>query len=101
MDGRPYGEPMTPAPIDLSRQGTHGCSAFFCALWNLSDCTRLEMLQTDFCREMGCSQEFVDVRNLVMGYVMGYLPTILEKTFVFVRTGASEHEIDKHPLRSP
>ena len=29
MDGRPYGEPMTPAPIDLSRQGTHGCSAFF------------------------------------------------------------------------
>ena len=42
----------------------------------------------------------MDVRNLVMGYVMGYLSTISEKTFVVVRTGSSEHEIDKHPLRS-
>ena len=57
------------------------------------------MLQTDFCRGMGRLQEFVDVRNLVMGYVMGYLLTISEKTFVFVRTGSSEHEVDKHPLR--
>ena len=91
---------MTPAPIDLSRQGTHGCSAFFCALWNLSDCARFEMLQTDFCREMGCSQEFVDVLVLVMGYVMGYSPTISKKPFGVVRVGASEREIDKHPLRS-
>ncbi len=53
------------------------------------------MLQTDFCRGMGRSQEFVDVRNLVMGYLL----TISEKTFVFVRTGSSEHEVDKHPLR--
>ena len=51
---------------------------------------------TQFC---GRSQEFVDVRNLVMGYVMGYLSTISEKTFGVVRTGSSEHEIDKHPLR--
>ena len=35
----------------------------------------------------------------VMVYVMGYLPTISEKTFGFIRSGASEHEIDKHPLR--
>ena len=45
------------------------------------------------------SQEFVDVGNLVTGYEMGYLPTISEKKLVFVRTGSSEHEIDKHPLR--
>ena len=43
------------------------------------------MLQTDFCRGMGRSQEFVDARNLVMGYVMGYLPTISENKFVLVR----------------
>ena len=36
----------------------------------------------------------MDVLNLVVGN----LPTISEKTFVFVRTGSSEHEIDKHPL---
>ena len=58
------------------------------------------MLQTDFCREMGCSQEFVDVLVLVMGYVMGYLPTISKKPFGVGRVGASEREIDKHPLRS-
>ena len=52
------------------------------------------------CIVQGRSQEFVDVRNLVMGYVMGYLSTISEKTFGVVRTGSSEHEIDKHPLRS-
>ena len=40
----------------------------------------------------------MDVLNLVVGYVVGNLPTISEKTFVFVRTGSSEHEIDKHPL---
>ena len=63
MDGGPYGEPMTQSPIDLSRQGTHGCSAFFCALRNLSDCTRLEMLQTDFRREMHRSGSFAGVRG--------------------------------------
>ena len=42
----------------------------------------------------------MDVRNLVVGYVVGYLPTISEKTFGVVRTGSSEHEIDKHPLRA-
>ena len=30
------------------------------------------------------SQAFVDVRDLVMGYVMGYLPTISENKFVLV-----------------
>ena len=48
------------------------------------------------CIVQGRSQEFVDVRNLVVGY----LSTISEKTFGVVRTGSSEHEIDKHPLRS-
>ena len=51
------------------------------------------------CIVQGRSQEFVDVRNLVVGYVVGYSSTILEKTFGVVRTGSSEHEIDKHPLR--
>ena len=41
------------------------------------------------CIVQGRSQEFVDVRNLVMGYVMGYLSTISEKkrsgSFVQVR----------------
>ena len=48
----------------LCWQGTHQCSAFFCALRNLSDCARLEMLQTDFRREMGCSGSFASVRGL-------------------------------------
>jgi len=38
--------------------------SFFCALQNLSDCARLEMLQTDFRREMGCSGSFASVRGL-------------------------------------
>ena len=33
----------------------------------------------------GRSQAFVDVRNLVVGYVVGYLLTISENTFVLVR----------------
>ncbi len=52
---------------------------------------------TQFC---GRSQEFVYVCNFVVGYVVGYLLTISENTFVFVRTALSEHEVDKHPLRS-
>ena len=28
---------MTPSPLDISRQGTHRCSAFFCTLRNLTD----------------------------------------------------------------
>ena len=36
---------------------------FFCALLNLSGCARREMLQTDFRREMGCSESFVGVRR--------------------------------------
>ena len=36
----------------------------FCALRNLPDCARLEMLQTDFRREMGCSGSFASVRGL-------------------------------------
>ena len=61
---------MTPVTshLDINRtlcwQGTHQCSAFFCALRNLPDCARLEMLQTDFRREMGCSESFVGVRGL-------------------------------------
>ena len=91
MDGRPHGIQMTPTGggpkylRTLCWQGTHQCSAFFCALRNFPDCARLEMLQTDFRREMGCSESFVDVRDLVMGYVMGYLPTISENKFVLVR----------------
>ena len=59
MDGRPHGIQMTPTGggpkyfRTLCWQGTHQCSAFFCALRNLSDCARREMLQTDFHREMG------------------------------------------------
>ena len=70
MDGRPHGIQMTPTGggpkylRTLCWQGTHQCSAFFCALWNLSDCARLEMLQTDFRREMGCSESFEGVRGL-------------------------------------
>ncbi len=70
MDGRPHGIQMTPTGGDLNtnrtlhRQGTHQCSAFFCALRNLPDCARLEMLQTDFRREMGCSGSFASVRGL-------------------------------------
>ena len=70
MDGRPHGIQMTPTGGDLNtnrtlhRQGTHQCSAFFCALRNLSDCARLEMLQTDFRREMGCSGSFASVRGV-------------------------------------
>ena len=102
MDGGPYGEPMTQSPIDLSRQGTHGCSAFFvpCGTFLIahdSKCSR--PISVVRCIVQGRSQEFVDVRNLVVGYVVGYLPTISEKTFGVVRTGSSEHEIDKHPLR--
>ena len=47
----------------LHRQGTDRCSAFFCALRNLSDCARREMLQTDFRREMGCSESFASGRG--------------------------------------
>ena len=36
---------------------------FFCTLRNLPDCARLEMLQTDFRREMGCSGSFASVRG--------------------------------------
>lgn len=43
----------------------------------------------------GRSQAFVDVRNLLMGY----LPTISENKSVIVRWGASEHEIDLPALR--
>ena len=69
MDGRPHGIQMTPTGggpkylRTLCWQGTHQCSAFFCALRNLSDCARREMLQTDFRREMGCSESFVSVRG--------------------------------------
>ena len=44
---------------------------FFCALRNLSDCARLEMLQTEFRREMGCSESFVDVRDLPHPFGVG------------------------------
>ena len=33
----------------------------------------------------GRSQAFVDVRNLVVGYVVGYISTISENKFVLVR----------------
>ena len=33
----------------------------------------------------GRSQAFVDVRNLVVGYVVGYFSTISENKFVLVR----------------
>ena len=59
MDGRPHGIQMTPTGGDLNtselsvgRAPSVFCS---CALRNLPDCARLEMLQTDFRREMGCS----------------------------------------------
>ena len=70
MDGRPHGIQMTPTGggpkylRTLCWQGTHQCSAFFCALRNLPDCARLEMLQADFRREMGCSGSFASVRGL-------------------------------------
>ena len=70
MDGRPHGIQMTPTGggpkylRTLCWQGTHQCSAFLCALRNLPDCARLEMLQTDFRREMGCSGSFASVRGL-------------------------------------
>ena len=70
MDGRPHGIQMTPTGggpkylRTLCWQGTHQCSAFFCALRNLPDCARLEMLQTEFRREMGCSGSFASVRGL-------------------------------------
>ena len=57
---------------------------FFCALWNLPDCARREMLQTDFCREMGCSESFVDVRDLPHPFGVGN-PDDFGKTFVLVR----------------
>ena len=69
MDGRPNGIQMTPTGggpkylRTLCWQGTHQCSAFFCALRNLPDCARREMLQTDFHREMGCSGSFASVRG--------------------------------------
>ena len=69
MDGRPHGIQMTPTGggpkylRTLCWQGTHQCSAFFCALRNLPDCARREMLQTDFRREMGCSGSFAGVRG--------------------------------------
>ena len=77
MDGRPHGIQMTPMGggpkylRTLCWQGTHQCSAFFCALRNLSDCARREMLQTDFHREMGCSESFVDVRDLPHPFGVG------------------------------
>ena len=69
----------------------------FCALRNLSDCARREMLQTDFRREMGCSESFVDVRDLPhpSGVENGVgCPYDYGKTFVVVRCGAPENEID-------
>ena len=38
-------------------------SAPFCAFRNIPDCEGLEILQTDFRREMGCSESFVGVRG--------------------------------------
>ena len=105
MDGRSDGIQMTPLgggpkyQQNSPKAGHSSVLCLFCTLRNFSDWARLEMLQTDFRREMGCSGSFVDLSDLVMGYVMGYLPTISENKFVLVRLGASEHEIDKHPLR--
>ena len=58
------------------------------------------MLQTDFRREMGCSGSFASVRDVRTcgGVCGGYFLAISENKFVLVR-GASEHEIDKQPLR--
>ena len=44
--------------------GAGGTAPFFCALRNLPDRARREMLQTDFLREMGCSESFASVRGL-------------------------------------
>ena len=77
MDGRPHGIQMTPPGGDLNTSelsvGRALISAlpFFCALRNLSDCARLEMLQTEFRREMGCSESFVDVRDLPHPFGVG------------------------------
>ena len=94
MDGRPHGIQMTltgggPKYLrTLHRQGTDRCSAFFCALRNLPECARLEMLQTDFRREMGCSESFVDVRDLPHSFGVGNGVGNRDdfgKTFVLVR----------------
>ena len=77
VDGRADGIHMTPIGggpkylRTLCWQGTHQCSAFFCALWNLPDCAQLEMLQTDFRREMPRSGSFVGVRELPHPFGVG------------------------------
>ena len=80
---------MTQSPIDLSRQGTHGCSAVFfvpCGTFPIAHASKCSRpISVVRCIVQGRSQEFVDVRNLVVGYVVGYLPTISEKSFVVVR----------------
>ena len=68
MDGRPHGIQMTPTgggpnASELSLAGHSSVLCLFCALRNFPDCARLEMLQTDFHREMGCSESFVGVRR--------------------------------------
>ena len=56
---------------ELPAGGTH-VLCLFCALRNLSDCARREMLHTEFRRD-GLFRVVralpVDVRNLVVGYV--------------------------------
>ena len=94
MDGRLDGIQMTPTGggpkylRTLCWQGTHQCSAFFvpCGTFLIahdSKCSRPISVVRWVVR--GRSQAFVDVRNLVVGYVVGYFSTISENKFVLVR----------------
>ena len=90
MDGRPHGIQMTPTGggpkylRTLCWQDTHQCSAFFVPYGTFliahdSKCSRpISVVRWVV---QGCSQAFVDVRNLVVGY----FSTFPENKFVLVR----------------
>ena len=72
----------------LCGHGTHRCSAFFVPYGTFliaHDSQGYRAISVVRWVVQSRSWAFVDVRDLVMGYVMGYFLTISENKFVLVR----------------
>ena len=90
MDGRPHGIQMPSTGVDLKThrtlcwQDNDQRSAFFvpCGTFPVAQNSKL---RTDFFREMGPLQAFVDCREVIEGYALGCFLMISGIKFVLIR----------------